>query len=325
MYSRRFHIIVLGLLLLMTACHHPVEEVQVHYVPCADMPSPRASACACTLGDKAYIFGGRDSAGNYLKDVWEYNSKTDSWRSLGNIVGLGRIKPTIIAYKNVLYLGLGYASKQPYQDDYFLEDWWCYNPQNNTWKQMADYPSYSSHDARPFVVNDTIYVIYGTDWCFSRKIFYYVPQIDKWKSVKDNYRRAESAFGTSAAQVGNRVFLGLGFREQNISQWWEADLSTDKWTERASLPDKGRTLSACAATTDYIYLFGGRHFASEDMGGEVFNTFLRYDIAKDKWQYGGQMPQRAENLIAFTIQGHAYFGLGEDENGKLINKLYRIE
>jgi hypothetical protein len=30
-------------------------------------------------------------------------------------------------------------------------------------------------------------------------------------------------------------------------------------------------------------------------------------------------------MIAFTINGKVYYGLGENENGQLINKLYRIE
>jgi hypothetical protein len=34
---------------------------------------------------------------------------------------------------------------------------------------------------------------------------------------------------------------------------------------------------------------------------------------------------RAENMIAFTIDGKVYYGLGENEKGQLINTLYQIE
>ena len=61
-------------------------------------------------------------------------------------------------------------------------------------------------------------------------------------------------------------------------------------------------------------------------GGEIFDTYLRYSPEKDRWEWCGTMPcGRAENQIAFTIDGTVYFGLGEDETGIAIDKLYRIE
>ena len=75
-----------------------------------------------------------------------------------------------------------------------------------------------------------------------------------------------------------------------------------------------------------MYVFGGRYFAGEMTGGEVFGYIWRYDPTDDEWSRGGAMPcGKAENQIAFAIGNKVYFGLGEDEEGRTINKLYCIE
>ena len=71
---------------------------------------------------------------------------------------------------------------------------------------------------------------------------------------------------------------------------------------------------------------GGRYHAGDMTGGEVLDSYMRYLPAKDAWEWCGTMPcGRAENQIAFRIDGKVYFGLGEDEEGRTINKLYCIE
>lgn len=326
MRSCRFHIIVLGLLLLMAGCQRPIEDVQVHYVPCADMPSPRASACACTLGDKAYIFGGRDSAGNYLKDVWEYNSKTDSWTSVSIMPGLGRVNPTAVVVDGLIYVGMGFVGGSPYDADNFYTDWWRFDPTTNQWKMLSDHISQNTNAATTYYENDTIYVIYGGWGMATRELYTYTISSDKWKKIPYSTNRPTKVFKGVGTTCQHRHFFGTGFTNtDNISSWYEVHLSQAEFTQKTPIPGKGRSMAAVTATNDYIYLFGGRYFAGDLTGGEVFDTYMRYLPNKDVWEWCGQMPQRAENLIAFTIQGHAYFGLGEDENGKLINKLYRIE
>ena len=61
-------------------------------------------------------------------------------------------------------------------------------------------------------------------------------------------------------------------------------------------------------------------------GGEVFDSYLRYSPDKDGWEWCGTMPfGRAENLIAFSIDGLVYFGLGENEKGETIAEVWRVE
>ena len=58
---------------------------------------------------------------------------------------------------------------------------------------------------------------------------------------------------------------------------------------------------------------------------KVFDDILRYDILSDQWTLAGHTEEKAENRIAFTIDGVAYIGLGEDDKEKVVSSLYRIE
>ncbi len=302
-------------------------EVQLPIRECAPLPAGgRASASVCVLDGKAYVFAGRDKNGKYLNDLWQYDPETDNWTDLGTTPLNPRVKCVCTAYEGALYLGLGFGVGGVYNKNSYLCDWWRWEPGTNTWTRLAEYESQRTISPVPYICGERIYTIYGTDGCFSRDITYYDIPSDSWHTEPEDWHRAKSVFGGVGASVQGRCFFGLGNNTFNLSQWFEVSLPTDTWTQRHSLPGKGRALCACCGTDRYIYIFGGRYFAGELTGGEVFADYHRYDPQKDSWERCGLMPGgRAENQIAFTIHGKVYFGLGENENGKALNTLYCIE
>ncbi|MBR4432854.1 MAG: hypothetical protein IKS76_06620 [Paludibacteraceae bacterium] len=316
-------VLFLAAVLLWSCEKAPDVEVKIH--ECAVMPSPRACAGACTLGNKAYVFGGRDAKGQYLNDLWEYDPQTDTWTSFPTPLK-PRVNPSIIAYDGSLYMGLGFAHGAIYYRENNLQDWWKWNPMTNKWDSLAAYPNKTTNAATSFVVSGRIYVMYGASDGFSREIKYYKPEKNCWTELPDNYHRALSVFRGVGGVCQGKTYFGLGHNIHSVSQWYLVFLNADQWKKLSSLPGKGRTFSACSGNNQYIYVFGGRYFAGEHTGGEVFADIWRYDPVEDQWARGGLMPcGKAENQIAFTIDNKVYFGLGEDENGKLLNTLYRIE
>lgn len=310
---------------IMTACVTP--EIELPVSECAPMPCDgRASACACALQGKAYVFGGRNSEGVYLNDLWEYDAANDTWTNLGTTPLKPRVNATMIAYEGKVYVGLGYSETRAYRDTAYLRDWWTYDPQTNQWNRLTPYPSKNTISTTPYVVGDRIYAIYGATGCFTRDITWYDTETDSWHQEEESHLRAKAAFKGVGAEVQGQYYYGLGFNTANLSQWYRVDLPTDSWTKCKSMPGKGRTCSTACATNQYIYVFGGRYFGGDMTGGEIFETYMRYSPDKDTWAMCGIMPcGRAENQVAFSINGHAYFGLGENEKGQTINKLYRIE
>ena len=278
------------------------------------------------MDGKGYVFGGRDANGSYLNDLWQYDPQTNTWTDMGITPLKPRAYAAVIAYEGALYVGLGVAKGKAYIDGNYLHDWWRWNPATNKWDSLAPYPDNTTIAPTMYVVDDRIYAIYGSQDCFSRNIRYYVPQADEWYSVEDDHRRALSAFCGVGATCHGRTYYGLGYNTRNLTQWYTMNLPDDKWTACRSLPGKGREYSACGVGKNNIYVFGGRYFGGEYTGGEIFADIWRYAPDDDHWTYCGTMPGgRAENQIAFSINGKVYFGLGEDENGTILNTLYCIE
>lgn len=290
------------------------------------MPSGRASACACTCEGKAYVFGGRDQTGTYLNDLWEYDPASDSWKDLGKSPMKARVNATMTAHDGKIYVGLGYSAPHAYNDKAYQKDWWEYTPQTGVWKRLADYPNSYTVACTSFNVGDKIYALYGFWYGFSQYVCCYDIPSDSWTVAPDNHSRPYSHTGGRGALLDGIFYYGGGYRTINKNHWFAVEITNDQWTPRASFPGKGREFGACAASKEYIYYFGGRCFGGDMTGGEVFDTFMRYSPDKDRWEWCGTMPcGRSENLIAFTIGGKPYFGLGENEKGEIINQLYRIE
>lgn len=313
-------------LILLCGCVRE-GEVELSHRECASLPSGgRVSASVCVLDGKAYLFGGRDKNGNYLNEFWQYNPQTNTWTDLGSNPLSPRVKCVCAAYAGALYIGLGFGQGGVYEKESYLRDWWKYDPSTNTWTQLADYESRRTISPVPYICGERIYTIYGTDGCFSRDITYYDVPTDTWHTEPEDWHRAKSVFGGVGTAIQGRCFFGLGNNTHNLNQWFEVYLPNDQWTSRCALPDKGRALCACCATDSYIYVFGGRYFAGELTGGEVFADYHRYNPVTDSWERCGLMPGgRAENQVAFTINNKIYFGLGENENGQAIDQLYCIE
>lgn len=293
---------------------------------CASMPESRASACACVLDGKAYVFGGRDASGNFRNDLWAYDSASDTWTDLGTTPLKARVNATITAACGRLYAGLGYSSAEAYLDTAYMKDWWTYSPATAQWTQLADFPSANTVAASSFTLDGDIYILYGFGHGFTNDICRYNINTGTWTYIDDNSERARANFGGRGAICDRRLFFGLGFNTHNLTQWYEADLQSDTWQKKRPIPGKGREFAACAATDEYVYVMGGRYFGGDMSGGEVFDTYLRYSSHDDQWTSCGAMPcGRAENQVAFCLNGKVYFGLGEDETGKVHNTLYCIE
>lgn len=88
--------------------------------------SPRTAALGMNIGDTGYVFGGTDDVPVngyyvYLKDLWEYNSKSDSWLVHNDFPGYERSTNIGFGIDNNLFLGGG-MNQTMYPDD-----WWEYS------------------------------------------------------------------------------------------------------------------------------------------------------------------------------------------------------
>ena len=321
-----YRLLVITLLTaLLTACYQdPDLGYEVH--SCAAMPSARACATCFVVNDQAYVFAGRDSEGKPLNDLWRYTPTTDSWESLGTTPLKERVNATACVAGGKVYIGLGFNGQHG-QDTCYLQDWWEFIPQTNQWTRLADYPNRYTDDATSFSGPNELYVGYGFFYNYRRDMFRYSIDEDQWDSIDVHVSFTgypQRSFGGTGCTCQGRHFMGTGYFKHSLN-WWAELVDGTHWEARSAVPSKARTLAASAAGKDYIYLCGGIHYGSVTTTFDVLRDIRRYDPNTDSWQYLAVMPEGLFNHICFVIGNRVYYGLGENFDWNINNKMYYIE
>lgn len=294
---------------------------------CAPIPDARSAAAAVGIGDKLYVFGGRDGSQIANSDLWQYDTQTNSWTNLGATPISSRVNAVCISMEDNIYLGLGFSGNV-HADTAYLQDWWRYNTTDGSWKRMADYPSRSTNRCVSMQVGDCIYVYYGGHYGFTRDIWCYDTHADRWTYIPDSQYRALSGLGMIGAGTNGYYYLGGGFGNngRNYDQWWQIDPISDTWIKRRSIPGGGRELAAAAIQGENIWVVGGQYFAGTLSGWRTYTDILRYNSNTDSWDRCAQLPtDKTISPIAVVINDKLYTGLGENQYGEASNQIWCIE
>ena len=319
-------ILYIVLVALLASCAYKTQELPQpqEFSVFATMPEPRTCVASCVMGEDIYFFGGRDSLSRYCSDLYCYHSTDSTWTKTATPL-IPRLNAALVTDGQVLYMGLGYASQYTDQADRYLRDWWSYDPQTMTWTMLDSLCTNETNKPVIGIYHDTIYAFFGTNAGLSGATLQYSINDNQWTSLPTKnlpYPRIAAA-GTI---IDNTIYLGLGFNTWNRNEWFSYSIPDSVWSQRPSLPGKGRVLSACCHTDEHIYIFGGRYFAGERAGGEVFESYMRFCPASNDWTACGAMPSGvSENQTAFTWHNKPCFGLGENAEGQIDRTIYCIE
>ena len=286
------------------------------------MPAERTGAVAFAIGNKAYVWGGRDSKGSLSNTLFCYDANADSWTTIGTTPLAPRVSATAIVVDGKAYIGLGFTHGI-YQAEAYLKDWWRFDPTTNTWDSLAAYPATNTVGGICYCEEQTIYYAYGFGTGFGAAIYGYNTAANSWSELAPTHLRMLSVMAPAGGSIDGRSFIGSGYRTYDSNLWYEINWQGD-WTERAPIPG-ARNMAICAAGTSHLYLAGGRLFHGELSGGKVYDDILRYDPAANQWTLAAHLPVGAEHMIGFTLGGKAYIGLGETIDGTILNTLYRID
>ena len=99
----------------------------------------RSEAVGFSIGSKGYIGTGCDEFSMNTKDFWEYDPLTNVWIQKANFGGQARMGAVgfSIPQSGKGYIGIGsYWNGTQY---YYYNDFWEYDPSNNTWNQKTDF------------------------------------------------------------------------------------------------------------------------------------------------------------------------------------------
>lgn len=312
----------IGICIVLCGCQTSLTNTPSCVTQCCDIPVHRTSAIAWSCEEEGYLFGGRDEKGQIHHDLWKYNPLQDSWTALGNTPLVSRVNGCACCIGDKVYMGLGFRNAI-YQDSSYLRDWWEYTPAKNTWRQLSDFPNQNTVGAIPYVDDNKIYCVHGFGVGFTADIIYFDIETESWTTIERTNCQDKAAMAGAGTSLHGRHFYGTGYNTRSLESWYEIQWERE-WITKADVPSK-REMATCASSDQYIYLIGGRHFGGSLTDGKLYDDILRYDMDTDQWTLAGTTNETGENRFAFTIDGIAFVGGGENDDTGVLNTFYRIE
>nr|MCU0376222.1 hypothetical protein [Chitinophagaceae bacterium] len=202
------------------------------------------------------------------------------------------------------YLGLGLSASN------ILNDFWEYDPVENTWTQKANFTGGIRFYSLGFSIGNKGY--FGTGYIGApplRKDFWeYDPASNQWTRKQDfgGIGRARA----TGFSIGSKGYIGLGtIGTSNLKDFWEYNPDTDQWTQKQDFGGTERNGAAGFAIGSKGYIGVGTN------NGTYLNDFWEYNPANDGWvkkqDFGGP-PRYA--AAGFVIQGKGYIGTGMDNS-----------
>lgn len=312
------------LLALLASCRGDIELEKVTLIERSPMPEPLVSGCSFAYQHSVYVFGGRDENSRYSTALWRYDIRDDQWRVDSWIPCKARVSASACVTGMHAYMGLGYSGPI-HRDSTYLRDFWRYNLHTKEWTRLADFPANTTVQNQLFATDSAIYAMYGFYRQFTQDVYRYDIAKNEWEKVEFSVDGAvPRAMDVAGASCQGRHFVGTGFNRGSQRFWAEWVPEKKMLVARKAIKGSGRNAAACCATDEYVYLAGGRHYGDTLTNGFFYSSIQRYSPQADEWEYVGNMPQEMENMYMECVKGEIYLGIGEDKDGKIQNKWYRL-
>lgn len=313
--------LVLGLLLLAGCSKNDSSPLGNWVKKSVFEGIPRASAVSFVIGDKAYVGLGyndgsseTDATNGYVPGAfWVYDPAIDRWDSTGiaHFPGNPRVAAVAFSINGKGYVGTGYDGSNK------LKDFWEYNPETNTWKQMDDLLGGARYKSVAFTIGNYGYVGtgYGANGSDLNDFYRFDPtaaagsQWVKVQSIGGSKRQAATAF-----TYNGKAYVCTGINNGVLlTDIWEYDPTNDTWTSKTALNDNSSWTIIRQSASSFVLNDKGYVCLGTNSG--ALNDVWEYDFAKDTWDQKTNFEGAARsNAVAFVVSGKAIVATGQSSS-----------
>ncbi len=171
------------------------------------------------VNNKIYMGCGGGNNGN-LGDWWEYDISTDTWTqksNLNNGNANNRHHPYYFGIGNYAYVGFGHGSypgpgSNSSASVYIYNDFYRYDPSNDTWVQLSNFPSEARVAGTQFSYNGKGYVLSGDGDdhgpLSAGELWEYNPQNDNWTQLPSH--PGDAIWAPGCFVIGCDLYFLLG-------------------------------------------------------------------------------------------------------------------
>ena len=197
------------------------------------------------------------------------------------------------------YVGTGYHSN-------YKNDFWEYDPSNNTWTQKATYGGVPRSHATGFSIDGKGYMGTGNNGSVLKDFWEYDPTINTWTRKADFGGTAR--INACSFSIGNKGYLGTGLDANNnyTKDFWEYNPASNAWTRKADFGGVGRYAAAS-------FVIGTKGYLGTGVSFTTVNTkdFWEYNPASNTWirkaDFGGM---ERFGAVGFTLGSSGFIGTG---------------
>ena len=294
----------------------------------------RANASSFVIGDNGYVIFGRfwygsDRTGT---DCWQYNQTLGVWTQKATFPGKPRVSAIAEVVDGMAYVGFGFDFQMDVYDPdtTILDDFWQYNPSTDKWLKRASFPAHYSNAKPPlnscssFSYKQYIYIVgLSNEKKYFNEVWRYDTLKDEWTRMKDF--PGDNRQSAVTCTDGEKFYFGTGYHTYCRNDWWQYFPESDTWKERKSIPGKGRVNAVAFSVDHRFFVATGRNVGGTLTDDYTHSDILEYNVATDKWYKRADYPGgKAENALAFVINGTAYMGFGENNSG-MYDQLWKFE
>ena len=168
------------------------------------------------VNNKIYVGCGSNDNGN-LGDWWEYDVLLDSWSQKSDIIGNNRHHPYYFGIGDYVYVGFGHGSvvgpgSNPSSNNYIYNDFYRYNPVNDSWTQLNNFPSEARVAGTQFAYEGKGFVLSGDgddhNPLDNGEFWQYNPVNDSW--VQLNSHPGDAIWAPGSFVIGCDAYFLLG-------------------------------------------------------------------------------------------------------------------
>jgi len=171
----------------------------------ANVPGPpRSQAVSFSFGNYGFVATGSPS----LSDLWEYDPVTNSWIQKANYFAGTRtdIDRAVFVVSNKVYMGTGGAPVS-----IKVNDFWEYDPANDSWSQKSNFPGVPRWGATGFSICGNGYLGLGeaNTGNSTVDIWKYDPSANSWGAVSSLPGQIRG--DAPSFVINNKAYIGTGF------------------------------------------------------------------------------------------------------------------
>ncbi len=275
------------------------------------------------IGNHAYFGTGLSNEPGrvYKKDFWKFSPRIEPtlpqtpvcendhiFTQLGDYLGGKLINGVTFSIGKRGYFGLGEK-----ENGLATREYWQYNPDDDTWAQVANYRGLAREDAAAFVIDGIAYVGVGTNNdhipVFPIDFWSYNPQENIW-TKRANFP-GQGRNGTFTFSHDGIGYLGGGqsYGGNLVEDMYAYSPQSDSWKKKKKYPGAGVGNAAFFKIEDDAYVQGAQEL-------------WQYNFSLNTWSQKADLP-KSEGLgthIGFSIQDKGYVGLGFDPKFYQYNK-----